>query len=116
MTRPSRTPVSSASGTDAADVLPWSCTVTITRSIGRSSRLAIAPMMRMLAWCGISQFDRGLLEPVVRERLVDGAAELGDGDLEHFAARHLDADVDLLVAGSMLKPLETPLSTYSRSL
>ena len=37
--------------------------------------------------------DRGLLQAVGRERLVDGAAELGDRHLEHFAAGHLDADV-----------------------
>ena len=43
--RPSRTPVSSASGTEAVDVLPCSCTVTITRSMGRSSRFAIAPIV-----------------------------------------------------------------------
>ena len=59
--RPSRTPVSSASGTEAAEVLPWSCTVTITRSIGRSSFFATAWMMRMLAWCGTSQLIGGLV-------------------------------------------------------
>ncbi len=53
-------------------------------------------MMRMLAWCGISQFDRGLLQAVVRERFIHRPAQLGHRDLEHFAARHLDADVDLV--------------------
>jgi hypothetical protein len=38
--------------------------VTMTRSIGKSSRLAIASMMRMFAWCGISQSSWSLLMPL----------------------------------------------------
>ena len=52
---PERTASSSASGTEAAEVLPCLCTVTMTRSIDISRRLAVASMMRRLAWCGISQ-------------------------------------------------------------
>src|SRR5688500_2105219 len=48
-------PSSSASGTEPDEVLPCLSTVTTTRSIGMSRRLAVASMMRKLAWCGISQ-------------------------------------------------------------
>ena len=44
-----RTPTDSARGIDAAEVLPWSCTVTTTRSIGTCSLCAVAAMIRRLA-------------------------------------------------------------------
>ena len=53
--RPSRTASSSASGIDAADVLACRSTVTIIRSRGTPSFFAVASMIRMFAWCGISQ-------------------------------------------------------------
>ncbi len=37
------------SGIDAAEVLPWSCTVTTTRSMGTCMRFAVPSMMRILA-------------------------------------------------------------------
>ena len=43
------------SGMDAADVLACLSTVTMTRSMGRCNFLAVASMMRTLAWWGISQ-------------------------------------------------------------
>src|SRR3546814_4321417 len=57
-TFPERIASSSASGTEPDDVLPCLSTVTMTRSIGMSRRLAVASMMRRLAWCGISQSMR----------------------------------------------------------
>src|SRR5919201_1770199 len=45
---PARTYSSSASGTEAAEVLPWWSTVTTSLSCGR-------PSLRTFAWCGISQ-------------------------------------------------------------
>src|SRR5260221_703503 len=52
---PARRYSSSASGTEAAEVLPWWSTVTTSFSRGRPSLRAVASRMRMLAWCGISQ-------------------------------------------------------------
>src|SRR5207249_549162 len=53
--RPHRTASSSAMATDAADVLPNRSTFTYTLSIGRPACLAVASMIRMFAWCGISK-------------------------------------------------------------
>ena len=53
--RPSFTASASASGIEAAEVLPCRSTVTTTRSIGRSSFFAVPSMMRIFAWCGTSQ-------------------------------------------------------------
>src|SRR4029453_5708402 len=53
--RPSLTAVSNASGTDAADVLACSSTVTTTFSAGRPNFLAVASRIRAFAWCGTTQ-------------------------------------------------------------
>ncbi len=47
--RPSRTAASSASGIEAAEVLPWRSTVVMTFSIGRPSFFAVDWMMRIFA-------------------------------------------------------------------
>src|SRR6266705_471422 len=53
--RPSRTARSSASGTDAADVLPWRSTVTMSFEGSIPSFFTVASSIRKLAWCGMSQ-------------------------------------------------------------
>src|SRR6185503_9415359 len=50
-TRPSATACSSASGIEAEDVLPKRSTLTITLDIGNPACLAMASMIRRLAWC-----------------------------------------------------------------
>src|SRR5262249_862792 len=52
---PARMYSSSASGTDAADVLPWWSTVTTSFSRAMPSFFAVASRMRTFAWCGMSQ-------------------------------------------------------------
>ena len=52
---PDRDASSSATGTDAADVLPKRSTLTMTRSFGIPRRSAAESMIRKLAWWGISQ-------------------------------------------------------------
>src|SRR3954468_24048806 len=52
---PARTNSSSASGTDAAEVLAWCTTGTTSLSRGRPSLRAVASRMRTFAWCGMSQ-------------------------------------------------------------
>src|SRR3954447_12971049 len=53
--RPSATATASASGIDAADVLPWRSTVSTTFCGAICSLCAEASMMRLLAWCGTNQ-------------------------------------------------------------
>ena len=55
LTRPSLTASARAIGTDAADVFPYLSRFTNIRSIGRSSPLATASMIRMFAWCGMNR-------------------------------------------------------------
>src|SRR6185437_9681527 len=49
--RPSFTAVANASGTEAAEVLPWLATVEITLAGSMPSFLAVPSRIRWLAWC-----------------------------------------------------------------
>src|SRR5436853_536281 len=62
--RPSATATDSASGIDAADVLPCLSTVMTTFSGAMPSFTADASMMRLLAWCGTNQSISAALYPV----------------------------------------------------
>ncbi len=92
-TRPPRTATSSASGIDAAEVLPCRSTVTMTLSIGSFSLRAVACMMRMLAWCGISQSSRLGTAPGLVQHGARRAFEHAHGQLEHRLAVHLQQRV-----------------------
>ena len=48
-------PSSNAKGIEAAEVLACSETVRITFSRGKPKCLAVASIMRLLAWCGTNQ-------------------------------------------------------------
>src|SRR5207342_3472530 len=61
--RPPRTYSSSASGTEAAEVLPWWSTVTTSLCAGSLSLRATASRIRTLAWCGISQSISAMVMP-----------------------------------------------------
>ena len=86
--RPSRTAVSSASGTEAAEVLACWSTVTITFSGGRPSLRAVASRMRALAWCGTTQSTSAGVEPGGVEHLAQHRGEIDDGVAEHLRALH----------------------------
>jgi len=70
-------------------------------------RLAIAPMIRMFAWCGIKPVHGRLLQAVVRQCFIDRAAELVTATLNTSLPAILMPISTLLVAGSMLKPFDT---------
>src|SRR6185369_6201805 len=61
--RPSRTAVSNASGTDAAEVLACSPTVITTFSAGRPNFWAVASRIRWFAWCGTTQSTSAAVRP-----------------------------------------------------
>ena len=63
-------------------------TVTMTRSIDMCRRLAVASMMRRLAWCGISQSRSDLSRPLACQRFVDHRIQRLDRVLEHLVAGH----------------------------
>ena len=71
------------------------CTVTTTRSIGMPSRLAVASMMRRLAWCGISQSMSRRSRPLAASVSSTTAIQRLHRDLEDLVAghQHLDAGV-----------------------
>ena len=93
--RPSRTAMSSASGIEAAEVLPWSATVTITLSMPKPSFFAVASMMRMLAWCGTSQSIVGTAQMFSSSTSSTTSLKHLDGKLEHRLAFHRDERMPL---------------------
>ncbi len=90
---PLRTAWSSASGIEAAEVLPCSSTVTTSLSNGSFSFLAVPCMMRMLAWCGISQSMSASVRAGLGQHGARGLFEHADRQLEHRLAVHLEQRV-----------------------
>src|SRR5689334_395036 len=73
---PSLTALSKASGTDAADVLACSSTVTTTFSDGRPSFFAVASRIRALAWCGTTQSTSAEVRPAAASTSLRTSARL----------------------------------------
>ena len=69
-------------------MLPWSCTVTTTRSIGTPSLCAVIAMMRRFAWCGTSQSTSVVASPARSSAAAPVCGELDDGVLEDLLAGH----------------------------
>ena len=53
--RPASSASTNATGTVAALILPYFCTVTITLCIGTPAYLATDSIMRKFAWCGTTR-------------------------------------------------------------
>src|SRR5437868_8087968 len=74
--RPSLTAVSNASGTDAAEVLACSSTVTTTFASGSPSFLAVASRIRAFAWCGTTQSTSADVKPAAASTSLSTSARL----------------------------------------
>ena len=97
---PSRTASSSASGIDAADVLPCSSTVTISLSSGSFSFLRRALHDADVGLVRDQPVDVGLAAAGLREHRARDALEHADGELEHRLAVHLQQRIaEHLAAG-----------------
>ncbi len=67
--------------------------MTTTLSSGSFSFFAVPCMMRMLAWCGISQSMSASVRPALASVGARRALEHADGQLEHRLAVHLEQRV-----------------------
>ena len=104
--RPSSSASQSATGIEAAEVLPYWSTLVKTRSAGRFSFSRAWSMIRMFAWCGITSARSAGVRPGLLQRLQDRARDHLGREAEDVLAFHLQevgARLDRLVAGRLAR-------------
>ena len=94
-------------------MLPWSCTVTTTFSIGRPSFSAADWMMRRFAWCGTSQSISLRSTPFFASVSSTSFESVRTATLKTSLPCIFRPAVELL--RSVSKPFDTPYGKYSRS-